>query len=105
MHVRAPRHITGSALDHNINVEAIADRLDLPPDWVAPDAEPVTGSVDVQLRQRPMISRGLMTACILASIVALWAGAFLFGLAKVFASQPPTKQAPASLFLLKDVTR
>jgi hypothetical protein len=105
LHVRAPRHISGSTLDHNINVEATAERLDLPADWVAPDAEPVRGTVDVQLRQRPMISRGLMTACILASIVALWAGAFLFGLAKVFASQPPTKQAPASFFLLKDVTR
>ena len=105
LHVRAPRHISGSTLDRNVNVEATAERLDLPPDWIAADDEPVQSSVDVQLRQRPMISRGLMTACILASIVALWAGAFLFGLAKVFASQPPTKQAPASMFLLKDVTR
>ena len=105
LHVRAPRHFTGSPLDWNVMIRATAQRLDLPPDWVSPEAEPIEELVQVQLRQKAVISRGLMTALILASIVGLWSAAFLFGLAKVFASDPPTKQAPASFFWLKGVTR
>lgn len=52
----------------------------------------------VRLRQKPLVSRGLLTALILLGIIALWAGAFLLGLAKVFAGDPMTKQAPASFF-------
>jgi hypothetical protein len=105
LHVRARRRLTGGVLDRNVNVRATAERMDLPPDWTDPEAEPLVDQTQLQLRQPPLIARGLLTACILASIVALWAGAFLFGLAKVFASNPPTKQAPASFFWLKGVTR
>ncbi len=105
LHVRAPRHTTGSPLDLNVMVQAVGQRLDLPPDWIPQDAPPLTDTVEVQLRQKAIIGRGLMTAFILASIVGLWAAAFLFGLAKVFQSQPATKQAPASFFWLKGVTR
>src|SRR5262245_11125549 len=48
-------------------------------------------NVDVQLEahatftQRPEFSRGLLTALALAAIVALWAGALLFGLSRVLA--------------------
>ena len=105
LHVRAPRKFTGGEMGRGVTVVATGERMDLPPDWIDPDAEPLTDTTDLELSQRPLISRGLLTACILASIVALWAGAFLFGLAKVFASNPPTKQAPASFFWLKGVTR
>lgn len=54
--------------------------------------------VTVLLRQRPLISRGLLTILILLSIIAVWAAIFLLGLGKVFASDPMTKQAPASFF-------
>lgn len=105
LHVRARRRLTGGVLDRNINVRATGERMDLPIDWADPEAEPLFDQTQLQLRQPPLVARGLMTALILMSIVALWAGAFLFGLAKVFASNPPTKQAPASFFWLKGVTR
>jgi hypothetical protein len=105
LHVRARRRISGGVLDRNINVRASGERMDLPIDWRDPEAEPLVDQVQLQLRQPPLIARGLMTALILMSIVGLWAAAFLFGLAKVFASNPPTKQAPASFFWLKGVTR
>lgn len=67
---------------------------------VAPDpaAEPVTDQRPITFRQRPLISRGVLTALILVAIIALWAAAFLFGLSKVFAGDPMTKTAPASFF-------
>lgn len=68
------------------------------------DGVPVVGeplaedALPLIFRQRPLLSRGLLTALVLASIVALWALAFLFGIAKVLGSDPLTKTAPASLF-------
>ncbi|HEY7813724.1 MAG TPA: carboxypeptidase-like regulatory domain-containing protein [Nakamurella sp.] len=50
------------------------------------------------LRQRPWITRGMLTALILLAIIAVWAAIFLFGLREVFASDPPTKTAPTSFF-------
>ena len=44
------------------------------------------------------MTRGLLTALILLTIIALWAAVFLFGLNKVFAGDPLTKAAPASFF-------
>ncbi|GAB2460689.1 carboxypeptidase regulatory-like domain-containing protein [Jatrophihabitans fulvus] len=66
-------------------------------------AEPIAAgelkrTVVVRLKQRALIGRGLLTILILMGILALWAGAFLFGLLKVFADDPVTKQAPASFF-------
>lgn len=60
--------------------------------------EPLTESIVITLRQRPWLTRGMLTALILLSIIALWAAVFLFGLAKVFAGDPLTKSAPASFF-------
>jgi hypothetical protein len=60
--------------------------------------EPVVCELPLIFRQRPLISRGLLTACILFSIVAVWATIFLVGLSKVFANDPMTKEAPASFF-------
>lgn len=50
------------------------------------------------LRQRPWITRGMLTAFILVAIIAVWAAIFLFGLRQVFATDPVTKSAPASFF-------
>lgn len=60
--------------------------------------EPLSREIIVTLRQRPWFTRGLLTALILLTIIALWACAFLFGLNKVFAGDPLTKAAPASFF-------
>ncbi len=69
-------------------------------DVVGPPAEPelpVQTLVPI-LRQRPWITRGMLTALILLAIIAVWAAIFLFGLRQVFATDPPTKSAPASFF-------
>ncbi|HEU5268931.1 MAG TPA: carboxypeptidase-like regulatory domain-containing protein [Jatrophihabitans sp.] len=73
---------------------------------VASDAEidpagqlpPMVQTCLVRLRQRPLLSRGLLTALVLMAIVGLWAAAFLLGLGQAFKGEPMTKQAPASFF-------
>ncbi len=65
--------------------------------------EPLTETIVITLRQRPWLTRGMMTALILLSIIALWAAVFLFGLGKVFAGDPMTKTAPASFFAVAAV--
>lgn len=60
--------------------------------------EPLTEHIPLTFRQRPYVTRGVLTALILLAIIALWAAAFLFGLSKVFAGDPLTKSAPASFF-------
>ncbi len=100
LNVRGPRQFTGSEADRAVAVSATATRADLTADSdPGGDAALKPTTTGVQLRQRPMISRGLLTALILMSIVALWAGVFLFGLTKVFSNDPMTKAAPASFFV------
>jgi hypothetical protein len=101
LHVRGPRMFTGGESERAVTVVATATRADLPP-----DADPsVAGApiepreTSVKLRQRPLISRGMLTALVLLSIIALWAGVFLLGLTKVFSNDPMTKAAPASFFV------
>ncbi len=98
LHVRGPRMITGAEADRPVQVVATACRADLPPDGdPGPDSvavEPQT--VELKLRQRPLVSRGVLTAMILLGIVGLWAAVFLLGLTKVFSNDPMTKSAPAS---------
>jgi len=60
--------------------------------------EPVVRSTAVRLRQRPLLSRGLLTALVLLAIVGLWASVFLLGISQAFKGEPMTKQAPASFF-------
>lgn len=57
----------------------------------------------ITLRQRPWITRGMLTTLILLAIIALWAAVFLFGLRQVFAADPPTKTAPKSFFVASDI--
>src|SRR6478609_116724 len=61
-------------------------------------AGPAEQTVTVTLRQRPWLTRGMLTALILLAIIALWATVFLFGLTQVFATEPPTKIAPLSFY-------
>ncbi|MEO7125117.1 MAG: carboxypeptidase regulatory-like domain-containing protein [Nakamurella sp.] len=73
----------------------VADGTDLAPDTAATQVESHTPII---FRQRPYLTRGLLTALILLAIIAVWAAVFLFGLSKVFAGDPLTKAAPASFF-------
>jgi hypothetical protein len=59
---------------------------------------PVVQTAVVRLRQRPLLSRGLLTALVLLTIIGLWASVFLLGLSQAFQGEPMTKQAPASFF-------
>ncbi len=99
--LKGPRMITGADVDRSVDVEMAATVSDVSR-VVEPDAaeSPValTQSTKLQLRQRPLLSRGLITFLILAAIVAAWAAAFLLGLGHVFSADPMTKTAPASYF-------
>lgn len=123
--VRGPRMFTGAEIDRTVVLGASGRAITAAPrlpdhhalaaladDQPTASIPKVTGDqppesaaeivlereTTVQLRQRPLISRGLLTVLILVSIVAVWAAIFLLGLGKVFASDPMTKQAPASFF-------
>jgi hypothetical protein len=63
-----------------------------------PALEPI--EVQGTYLQRPAIPSGVVTAAVLSSIVALWAGIFVLGLKTVLAEQPLTKSAPLSFFSL-----
>lgn len=101
LHVRGPRMITGGEAERPVQVVATATRADLPPDAdpSANDAPVPPREIGLKLRQRPLVSRGVLTALILLGIVGLWAGVFLLGLTKVFSNDPMTKSAPASFFV------
>jgi hypothetical protein len=96
--IRGPRMLFGAEIERIVTVEATARRADQPGDDEAPVPIESTHEIPLRLKQRPVVSRGPLTALILASIVALWALVFLFGLDHVFASDPMTKAVPASFF-------
>jgi hypothetical protein len=97
---KAPRHLFGNDLDRPFSVHAEAAAPVTMP-GTAPQA--VLDNAGLVHRQRPVIARGVLTALVLMTIVALWAGAFLFGLTKVFGTDPVTKAAPASFFVASGV--
>ena len=104
--VHGPRMVVGSELDRPLEVHLTGERLDLGPDTVEDREAPPIGDTSVlTFRQRPLVPRGMMTALILAGIVGMWAGAFLLGISKVFTSEPLTKQAPASFFVLTKLSQ
>jgi carboxypeptidase family protein len=96
--LRGPRMYFGGEVDRQVMVEVRGRTVRLLLDPVGKPEVLAARTVVVTLKQRALISRGLLTVLILMSIVALWAGAFLLGLGKVFASDPLTKSAPASFF-------
>lgn len=99
--VRGPRMFTGGELDRQVTVDLVARRALTIPAMLEDEADAgpeLTDQAIVTLRQRPLLSRGLLTALVLAGIVLLWALVFLLGLSQVFGGDPLTKTAPASYF-------
>ncbi|WGL52105.1 carboxypeptidase-like regulatory domain-containing protein [Nocardioides sp. BP30] len=103
--VKGPRMITGTEVDRVVTVDLVGRRADTIPAMEETETEPeLTDQTTVVLKQRPLISRGLLTALILLAIIALWAGVFLLGLTQVFSGDPVTKTAPASYFPVSAAT-
>lgn len=103
--VKGPRMITGAEVDRVVTIGLVGRRADTIPAMEETETEPeLTDQTTVVLKQRPLISRGLLTALILLAIIALWAGVFLLGLTQVFSGDPVTKTAPASYFPVSAAT-
>ncbi|MGN6330288.1 MAG: carboxypeptidase regulatory-like domain-containing protein [Motilibacteraceae bacterium] len=128
LRVKAPRRLAGGELDRSLRLVATGTDLlpteplqpaDAPVPGTAPlpnqrtAPEPATSpippvtvqgehlvedSVPLVFRQRALLSRGLLTALVLLSIIALWAAAFLLGITKVLGGDPMTKTPAASFF-------
>ncbi|MCV2395223.1 carboxypeptidase regulatory-like domain-containing protein [Actinotalea sp. M2MS4P-6] len=88
--VQGPRHLVGSERERPLQVEATALEQ--------------TETVALVLRQRPALSPGLLTALVLATILAVWAAIFLLGVRTVLGADPYTKIAPPSYFAATVVT-
>lgn len=97
--VKGARLITGSEVDRMVKVGLLARRAHTIPAMDETETGPeLEREIVVRLRQKPLLSRGLLTSLILISIVLLWAAIFLLGLTRVLAGDPMTKTAPASFF-------
>jgi len=82
--VQGRRHLFGGEANRGISV--LGEGVD------------VELSAHATFTQKPVFSRGPMTILALAAIIALWAGALLFGLSQVLNHDPLAKAAPASFF-------
>jgi hypothetical protein len=82
--VKGRRHFLGGDVSHAIRVLGSAGDIEV--------------ESQARFRQTPIIPRGARTALVLGLILALWAGAFLFGLSKAFGSDPLTKAVPPSFY-------
>jgi len=80
----APRRFLGSEQDRALRVTASAADVD--------------ENLGLVLKQRPLLSRGMLTALTLLAIIVVWAAIFLIGIAGVLGSDPLTKTVPASFF-------
>lgn len=101
--VRGPRMLTGSEVERPVRVVLTGRRAySIPAMGEADQGPDVEDEVALRLRQRPTLSRGLLTALVLLTIIGLWAAAFLLGLTQVLAGDPVTKTAPASFFTTAD---
>jgi hypothetical protein len=119
LRIKAPRRLAGGELDRPLRLVATGtdllpapavpepDGSDPAPDNTSIDrAAPlavtadhvVEDSVPLVFRQRALLSRGLLTALILLSIIGLWAAAFLLGVTKVLGGDPMTKTPAPSFF-------
>lgn len=97
--VKGPRMLTGAETDRMVTVGLVAKRAHTIPAMDETETGPeLARDAIVRLRQKPMVSRGLLTALILIGIVVMWAAIFLLGLTQVLAGDPMTKTAPASFF-------
>jgi hypothetical protein len=103
--VKGPRMFTGSETDRMVTVGLVAKRAHTIPAMDETETGPeLERETLVRLRQKPLVSRGLLTALILLAIVALWAAIFLLGLTQVLAGDPMTKTAPTSFFPVSATT-
>lgn len=101
--VRGPRMLTGSEVERPVRVVLTGRRAySIPAMGEADQGPDVEDEVALRLRQRPVLSRGLLTALVLLTIIGLWAAVFLLGLTQVLAGDPVTKTAPASFFTTAD---
>jgi stringent starvation protein B len=94
VNIRGPRMLFGAEIERSVTLEASARRADLATDADSPAVAESVHETAVRLKQRPLITRGPLTALILMSIIALWALVFLFGLNHVFSNDPVTKSVP-----------
>ena len=84
LRVKARRHLLGGERRHRITVLGRAGEQ---------EAETFAAH-----RQPPVIPVGARTAAVLAAIVVLWAGVFVFALHKANSSDPVTKDVPPSFY-------
>lgn len=97
--VKGPRMLTGAETDRLVAVGLVAKRAHTIPAMDETETGPeLELETQVRLRQKPLVSRGLLTALILLLIVCLWAAIFLLGLTQVLSGDPTTKAAPPSFF-------
>lgn len=97
--LKGPRMFTGAEIDRTAAINLTARRTNVISAMQETEQEPeLQATTTVVLRQRPLLSRGLLTALVLASIIGLWAAVFLLGLTQVLSGDPLTKTAPASFF-------
>lgn len=82
--VRGPRQTFGSDRDRPLRVQATAGEQ--------------KETVALTLRQRSLLSRGLLTVAVLVGILAAWALIFVFGIRGVLGTDPLTRTAPPSFF-------
>lgn len=97
--LKGPRMLTGAEIDRTAAINLTARRTNVISAMQETEQEPeLQTATTVVLRQRPILSRGLLTALVLAAIIGLWAAVFLLGLTQVLSGDPVTKTAPASFF-------
>ncbi|MEI5671612.1 MULTISPECIES: carboxypeptidase-like regulatory domain-containing protein [unclassified Nocardioides] len=97
--LRGPRMFTGAEIDRTAAINLTARRTNVISAMQEAEQEPeLAASTTVVLRQRPTVSRGVLTALVLMLIIGLWAAVFLLGLTQVLSGDPLTKTAPASFF-------
>lgn len=97
--LKGPRMFTGAEVDRTAAVNLTARRTNVISAMQEAEQEPeLQASTTVVLRQRPTVSRGILTALVLLLIIGLWAAVFLLGLTQVLSGDPLTKTAPASFF-------
>jgi hypothetical protein len=92
LRLRAPRQILGSERARAVQLSARVKPVGV----LGGDGLDIAAQATYV--QRPRVPRGVVTAGILATIVALWAVIFLFGVRAVLAEQPLAKSAPLSFF-------
>ncbi|WP_134766689.1 carboxypeptidase-like regulatory domain-containing protein [Nocardioides sp. 1609] len=97
--VKGPRMITGAEIDRTAAINLTASRAHSIAAMEETEQDPdLVADTRVVLKQRPTLSRGLLTALILMGIIAVWAAIFVLGLAQVLGGDPVTKKVATSFY-------